>query len=98
MKTVKKALAILDTFTQDIQSHGVTEIAKKLGLPKSTTFSLLSILREEAYVLYDANTRRYSLGFKPLDLAGRIQYRRDLKNLSLPILQELSKSIGEDVA
>ncbi len=98
MKTVKKALAILDTFTQDIQSQGVTEIAKKLGLPKSTTFSLLSVLREEGYILYDADTRKYSLGFKPLDLAGRIQNRRDLKNLSFPILQELSKSIEEDVA
>ena len=97
MKTVKKALAILDTFTQDIQSQGVTEIAKKLGLPKSTTFSLLSTLREEGYIRYDADTRKYSLGFKPLDLAGRIQYRRDLKNLSFPVLQELSKSIGEDV-
>lgn len=97
MKTVKKALAILDTFTQDIPSQGVTEIAKKLGLPKSTTFSLLSALREEGYILYDADTRKYSLGFKPLDLAGRIQYRRDLKNLSFPVLQELSKSIGEDI-
>jgi IclR family transcriptional regulator, KDG regulon repressor len=98
LKTVKKALAILETFTQDIQSQGVTEIARKLGLPKSTTFSLLSALREEGYILYDAGTRRYSLGFKPLDLAGRVQHRRDLKNLSFPILQELSKSIGEDVA
>ena len=98
MKTVKKALAILDTFTQDIQNQGVTEIAKRLGLPKSTTFSLLSALREEGYILYDADTRKYSLGFKPLDLAGRIQYRRDLKNLSFPVLQELSKSIEEDVA
>jgi DNA-binding IclR family transcriptional regulator len=97
LKTVKKALAILDTFTQDIPSQGVTEIAKKLGLPKSTTFSLLSALREEGYILYDADTRKYSLGFKPLDLAGRIQYRRDLKNLSFPVLQELSKSIGEDI-
>jgi len=98
LKTVKKALAILDTFTQDIQNQGVTEIAKRLGLPKSTTFSLLSALREEGYILYDADTRKYSLGFKPLDLAGRIQYRRDLKNLSFPVLQELSKSIEEDVA
>jgi len=97
LKTVKKALAILDTFTQDIQNQGVTEIAKRLGLPKSTTFSLLSALREEGYILYDADTRKYSLGFKPLDLAGRIQYRRDLKNLSFPVLQELSKSIGEDI-
>jgi DNA-binding IclR family transcriptional regulator len=98
MKTVKKALAILDSFTQDIQSQGVTEIAKKLGLHKSTTFYLLSTLRAEGYIVYDADTKKYSLGYKLLDLAGRIQYRRDLRNLSFPILQKLAESVEEDIA
>lgn len=98
MKTVKKALAILDTFTEDVRSQGVTEIANKLNLHKSTTFSLLSTLKEGGYIIRDPGTRRYSLGFKPLELAGRIQYRRDLRDLSLPVLQELSKAIEEDVA
>lgn len=98
MKTVKKALAILDSFTQDIQSQGVTEIAQKLGLHKSTTFYLLSTLREEGYLIHDADTKKYSLGYKLLDLAGRIQYRRDLRSLSFPILQELAQSIEEDIA
>jgi IclR family transcriptional regulator, KDG regulon repressor len=98
MKTVKKALAVLDSFTQDVQSQGVTEIAQKLGLHKSTTFYLLATLREGGYVIYDANTKRYSLGYKLLDLAGRIQYRRDLRNLSFPILQELAKAVEEDIA
>ena len=69
MKTVKKALAVLDSFTQDIQSQGVTEIAQKLGLHKSTTFYLLSTLREEGYIIYNADTKKYSLGYKLLDLA-----------------------------
>ena len=98
MKTVKKALAVLDSFTQDIQSQGVTEIAQKLGLHKSTTFYLLSTLREEGYIIYNADTKKYSLGYKLLDLAGRIQYRRDLRNLSFPILQELAKVVEEDIA
>jgi IclR family KDG regulon transcriptional repressor len=98
MKTVKKALAVLDSFTQDIRSQGVTEIAQKLGLHKSTTFYLLSTLREEGYIVYNADTKKYSLGYKLLDLAGRIQYRRDLRNLSFPILQELAKAVEEDIA
>lgn len=98
MKTVKKALAILDTFTQETQSQGVTEIARKLEFHKSTTFALLSALRQDGYVLFNADTKKYSLGFKLLDLAGRIHYRRDLKNLAFPILQELSSATEEDVA
>lgn len=98
MKTVKKAIAVLDSFTQEAHTQGVTEIARKLGLHKSTTFALLSSLREEGFILYNPETKKYSLGLKLIDLAGRVQYRRDLKNLSLPILQELSKAILEDIA
>lgn len=98
MKTVKKALALLETFTAEAHTQGVSEIARKLGFHKSTTHALLSSLRESGYVLYNSDTRKYSLGFKLLDLAGRLQYRRDLMHLSLPILRELSEATEEDVA
>ena len=98
MKTVKKALAVLDSFTPDLRTQGVTEIAKRLGFHKSTTFSLLSTLRGEGYLRYDPETRKYALGYKLLDLAGRIQCRHDLKDLALPMLQDLSRAIEEDVA
>ncbi len=98
MKTVKKALAILDSFTGDVRSQGVTEIASKLSMPKSTTHALLATLREEGYITYDPKARKYSLGFKPLELAGRIRSNHDLRDLSLPIMQELSKTCEEDVA
>jgi DNA-binding IclR family transcriptional regulator len=98
MKTVKKALALLDSFTAETHTQGVSEIARKLGFHKSTTYSLLSSLRESGYVVFNPDSRKYSLGFKLLDLAGRIQYRRDLISLSLPILRALSEAIQEDVA
>lgn len=98
MKTVKKALAILDSFTRDVQSQGVTEIASKLSMPKSTIHALLSTLREEGYIIYDPKAKKYSLGFKPLELAGRIRSNHDLRDFSLPIMQELSKTCEEDVA
>jgi len=98
LKTVKKALAVLDSFTPDIQSQGVTEIASKLSMPKSTIHALLATLREEGYIIYDPVVKKYSLGFKPLELAGRIRSNRDLRDLSLPIMKELSSTCEEDVA
>jgi len=98
LKTVKKALAVLDSFTPDIQSQGVTEIASKLSMPKSTIHALLATLREEGYIVYDPLVKKYSLGFKPLELAGRIRSNRDLRDLSLPIMKELSSTCEEDVA
>jgi DNA-binding IclR family transcriptional regulator len=98
LKTVKKALALLDTFTGDVRGQGVTEIANKLKIHKSTAHGLLTALKEEGYVILDRATRKYYLGYKILDLASRIQHQRDLKDVSRPVLEELSRTIEEDVA
>jgi IclR family acetate operon transcriptional repressor len=98
MKTLKKGLDIINSFSKEFQSQGVTEISKRLGFHKSTTHALLQTLREEGYVIYDPAIKKYSLGYKPLDLAGRINYRRDLREISYPIMKELSQKCDEDVA
>jgi DNA-binding IclR family transcriptional regulator len=98
LKTVKKALAILDSFTPDVPRQGVTQLASKLSMPKSTIHALLTALREEGYILYDPGARKYSLGFKPLELARRIRANQDLRDLSLPFMEALSKTCEEDVA
>ena len=98
MKTLKKGLAILNSFQTNSQIQGVTEIANKLGFHKSTTHGLLQALKDEGYIIYDLATRKYLLGYKPLDLAGRISYRKDLREIARPIMQELSRKCDEDVA
>jgi len=98
VKTLRKGLAIIDSFQTNCQNQGVTEIANKLGFHKSTTHGLLQALKDEGYVIYDPLTRKYSLGYKALDLAGRISYRKDLREIARPIMQELSKKCDEDVA
>jgi IclR family transcriptional regulator, KDG regulon repressor len=97
MKTVRKALAILDSFTRYNKIQGVTEISSKLNINKSTTHAILSTLREEGYVIYEGKTRKYSLGFKPFELADRIVYKSDIRDLALPVMERLSKTSNEDV-
>jgi DNA-binding IclR family transcriptional regulator len=98
MKTVKKALALLNTFTADVSGQGVTEIANKLKIHKSTAHGILTTLKDEGYLIFDRVPRKYFLGYKILDLASRVQYQRDLKDMARPILIHLSKTIEEDVA
>jgi DNA-binding IclR family transcriptional regulator len=97
LKTVRKALAILDSFNKDSQIQGVTEIANRFGFNKSTTHIILKTLTEENYLIFDLKTKKYSLGFKPLELAGRIAYGRDLRDIALPIMQKLSETVEEDI-
>lgn len=97
MKTVKKALSILDSFNRESQAQGVTEIANRFGFNKSTTHIILKTLTDENYLIFDAKTKKYSLGFKLLELAGRITYGHDLRDIALPIMQELSETCEEDI-
>jgi DNA-binding IclR family transcriptional regulator len=98
MKTIKKALSILDLFTENSPSLGLTEISSKAGIPKSTTHGLLLALKEKGFLYFDNNTRKYSLGFKILQLANRINYGRDIRDLCEPTMRKLSTVLGEDIA
>lgn len=98
MKTVKKALDILESYTRDVPAQGVTEIANRLGFHKSTTHALLTTLKKAGYLIFDPKTRKYSLGFKLMELASRVSYQRDLSEICSPIMQELSRSCKEDVS
>ena len=97
MKTVRKALAILDSFTRDHQIQGVTEIARRLDLHKSTVHGILKTLTDERYLIYDHNTRKYTLGFKLLEFGERITYGRDLQYIALPFMQKMSQTCDEDI-
>jgi len=98
MKTVRKALKILDCFTKNDRELGVTEIANQLDFHKSTTHALLATLKEAGYVISDPRSRKYSLGYKLLELAEHIVYQRDLRDLCLPVMRELAEKIQEDVS
>jgi IclR family transcriptional regulator, KDG regulon repressor len=55
-------------------------------------------LREAGYVIYDEATKKYALGFKLVDLAGKVQHRRDVKSFAEPFLARLSRTLDEDIA
>lgn len=98
MKTVKKALDVLDSFDKGSQEQSFIEVFNKLGFHRSTTHTLLKTLTEQNYLIFDPKTKKYSLGYKLLELAGRITYGRDIRNIAMPVMQELSARIKEDVA
>lgn len=91
MSPLRRALRILDLFTPDAPDWGVTEIARRMNLPKSNVARLISDLRAEGYVVRDQR-RRYRLGVHGLGSAtmhGSLLY-----HACLPALIELRKTTG----
>lgn len=69
MKTVDKALTVLDQFSVETREIGLSELARKSGLDKAATRRLLVALSEHGFVEQNTQTRSYRLGHGFLRLA-----------------------------
>src|SRR5215211_7584697 len=63
LRTIKKATQILDLFSLERPEWGVSEVARALGLPKSTTSELMSGLADQRLLSRRAKGR-YRLGWR----------------------------------
>ncbi len=92
---VSHALRVLRCFSVDEPTLGVTEIAARVGLHKSTVSRLLATLEQENVVERDPQTRRYRLGIGLISVAGPLLAEMDERRVAYPVLLELTEQTGE---
>ncbi|MFC4901970.1 IclR family transcriptional regulator [Kocuria oceani] len=95
---VSHALRVLRCFSVDEPLLGVTEIAARVGLHKSTVSRLLVTLEQENVVERDPQTRRYRLGLGLISVAGPLLAELDERRAAYPVLLELTEQTGETSA
>jgi DNA-binding IclR family transcriptional regulator len=95
--SVGKALALLDAFDSPAAALGVTELARRAGLPKSTAFRLLAALEAGSFV--ERNGNRWCLGRRLFELGNLVSYcrPRNLRDVALPFLSDLYELTHETV-
>jgi IclR family KDG regulon transcriptional repressor len=87
--SVKKAFAILSAVSSSKDGMGVSDLAKKLKIAKSTVHGMTSTLEELGAVMRDPLTKKYKLGFTLLEI-GRSAYSQiDLQTAARPVTEEL---------
>jgi len=79
------------------KNPGISEIASKLSLAKSTTHGILAALEESGWVLRDPITRRYTCGYAVKNLARAADIRIPLVVKARPYLEKLAKELDEVV-
>jgi DNA-binding IclR family transcriptional regulator len=94
---VDKAFTLLEAWNHRGETLGSSELARRTGLPKSTSHRLLGIL--EAAGLIERLGTRYQLGDRLHGIFGRFaaDYPADLREVSLPFLQDLYELSHETV-
>ena len=96
-QSVERGAAILQTLSQN-GSLGVTDIAKRVDLPKSIAYRLLASLKKVDLVRVDPKSRRYSLGYALLQMAADWLADIDVRNVAMPHLKKLRNDTHETVA
>ncbi|HEV2256377.1 MAG TPA: IclR family transcriptional regulator, partial [Streptosporangiaceae bacterium] len=96
VQSVDRAVAILEILARDGET-GVTEVARELGVHKSTASRLLAALDRRELVAQDAARGRYRLGVGLVRLAGAASRGLDLVQESRPVCRALAQEVGETV-
>lgn len=93
--SVRHALRLLCAFDTAESELGVSELARRLGLSKSTVHRLLATLRDEGFVEQNPATARYGLGLRLLELGTQAANRLQLHESATAFLEDLHAKTGE---
>ena len=95
VRSVDRAAALLLALGESHGEAGVTELARRLGLHKSTASRLLATLEKRGLVEQDDETGRYRLGLVVIRLAEKAERTLDLRAIAMPELDRLARVTRE---
>lgn len=94
--SVLKSLDILELFSTTEPTLSLTEIAQKLGLPKSTAYNLLATLASRNYITR-VEGDKYALGTAILPLTQAVWTNVFLRDRAAPLLRHVADKSRESV-
>jgi DNA-binding IclR family transcriptional regulator len=91
---LERGLRLLCQFSRQEKTLSAPEFARRLGLPRSTIFRLLTTLESLGFVERAEGGRSYRLGMAVLSLGFEYLASLELTELGTPLLQRLRDDIG----
>lgn len=95
VRSVDRAASLLIALGETQGEAGVTELARRLGLHKSTASRLLATLQKRGLVQQDDDSGKYRLGLTVVRLGGHAERSLDLRSIALSELESLARSVHE---
>jgi DNA-binding IclR family transcriptional regulator len=97
VRSVERALDVLLCFDFETPTLGVSQIARRLHLSKSTVHRLLVALERRGFVRQDAASGAYQPGLQLFRLGRVVQNGMELRAQALPVMRRLQLACGETV-
>lgn len=98
VKSLEKALSILELMTVNGRDLGLTEIARTLDLGKGTVHRIISTLKARHFVQQDPDTKKYGFGIRVFDMGSALRKDDFLRKATKPELFGLSLKCREAVS
>lgn len=98
--SLDKALSLLEYFTSENPTRGLSEISRLSSIPKATVYRLINTFEKNGYLRkLDIRGRQnqYALGIKFLMLGTIVSDTVELKEVALPHMKRLRDILNEDV-
>ncbi len=95
MRTVEKALKLLDFFSDKVVEAGLSDLARLSGIDKATVLRMLNDMAECGLVEQNPDTKRWRLGAGVLRLARLREAAQPVTRVMTPILERLADETGE---
>jgi DNA-binding IclR family transcriptional regulator len=97
VKSLFKALKILECFTVDNPELGITEISEQLDLYKSNVHNIVDTFVKAGYLERNNQNEKYRLSYKILEMGNVISSNISFRKIILPYMQELADQMNETV-
>lgn len=96
IQSVLKALDVMAVFTPEEPCLTLTQISKRLEMPKSTVYNLLNTLASRGFI-EKVNDDYYALGTAVISLTQSARVNAELRDRAAPLLRELADTSKESV-
>ncbi len=97
VKSLHKALKILNLFSTERPELGVTQVSQILGIYKSNAHNILSTFEHNRILERNPENGKFRLGVKILEMSNVVSSNLGMRNIIYPFMQELSDKAGEKV-
>ncbi len=97
LSSVRNAARVLKQFSSREREFGVSELARRLDLGKSTVHRLVTTLTSEHLLEQNPDNGKYRLGLAVYDLGAAVATHLDLHEAVVPPMERLRNTTGETV-
>ncbi len=97
IKSIEKALNLLELLSANEKEMSITEISKKLQMGISTVHRILTTFKSRGYIIQNQQTSKYTLAIKLFVLGCKVQKVINLLKSVTLFLQKLSQHTNESI-